>query len=195
MGRSIPFAESAVVANRQLSGLGHPLPPAFQARYPFASGRSPKASAPNIRHSHPAAFTLVELLVVIAVIAILAGLTISILGLVQGKGARSRAQTEVASVSAAIDNYFLDRGIYPQMDSGASNSTTELYAALCGGEKVYLEAKPGMLQTNATQTNFVDPWGENYFYSTNPAVIRNVGSFDFWSRAGTTNETTDDISN
>lgn len=194
MKRSFRLPESAITG-WQLSGLGHSFPPAFHARCPFAFGHSRLASAPVTRYSRPGAFTLIELLIVVAIIAILAGLTISILGVVQGKGARSRAQTEVASVSAAIDSYFLDRGSYPPMDSGASNSTTQLYTALCGGEKVYLEAKPSMLQTNATQTNFVDPWGENYFYSTNPAVIRNVGSFDFWSRAGTTNKTTDDISN
>jgi len=141
------------------------------------------------------AFTLVELLVVIAVIAILASLTISILGAVQGKGARSRAQSEVASVAAAIDNYFLDNGSYPPMDAGASNTTSALYAALCGGQKVYFEPKATMLQTNTPQTSFADPWGDPYFYSTDPAIIQNVGSFDFWSSAGTTNKTTDDIRN
>ena len=166
-------------------------------RCPFESPvalQSPSRSGRSVPRS--SAFTLVELLVVVGVIAILAGLTISILGGVQGKGARSRAQTEVASISSAIDNYALDHdGAYPPMDPGTNNTTAQLYAALCGGEKVYLEPKVSMLQTNTGQTNFVDPWGDLYFYSTDPAVILNVGTFDFWSRAGTTNKTTDDIRN
>ena len=147
------------------------------------------------RHSGPCAFTLVELLIVVAIIAILAGLTLSILGGVQRKSAASRAQAEVASISAAIDSYFLDNGFYPPMDTGA-NTTAALYAALCpaGSGKVYLEAKPNMLQTNGSQTTFMDPWGGAYKYSTNPIEIRNIGSFDFWSDSGTTNAT-DDIRN
>ena len=52
------------------------------------------------RHS---AFTLIELMVVIAIIAILAGLILSAAGYVQKKGARSRAEAEIAACSAFLD--------------------------------------------------------------------------------------------
>jgi prepilin-type N-terminal cleavage/methylation domain-containing protein len=60
------------------------------------------------------AFTLIELIVVIAVIIILAGLVLSTVGYVQKKGARSRAETEIAAMSAAIESYKADNGIYPR---------------------------------------------------------------------------------
>jgi type II secretory pathway pseudopilin PulG len=59
------------------------------------------------------AFTLIELIVVIAIIIILAGLILSTVGYVQKKGARSRAETEIAAMSAACESYKADNGIYP----------------------------------------------------------------------------------
>jgi len=176
-----------------------------------SSGGSPKSSAPGRggvwrpETSHTshftrrvvAGFTLIELLVVVAVIAILAGLTLTIMGGVQRKSASSRAVAEVASVAAAIDSYYLDNGSYPPMDPGTNRSTEALYAALCpaGAGKVYLEPKASMVQTNGARRSFIDPWGSGYKYSTNPTEIRNAGSFDFWSEAGTAGTTTDDVRN
>lgn len=61
-----------------------------------------------------AAFTLIELIVVIAIIIILAGLVLSTVGYVQKKAARSRAETEIAAMSAACESYKADNGIYPR---------------------------------------------------------------------------------
>src|SRR5207237_5353316 len=58
------------------------------------------------------AFTIIELLVVISIIIILAGLILSTVGYVQKKGARSRAEAEIAAVSAALESYKADNGIY-----------------------------------------------------------------------------------
>ncbi len=81
----------------------------------------------GIRHSSfgaEGAFTLIELLVVIAIIIILAGLILSTAGYVQKKGARARAETEIAAMSAALESYKADNGIY------ARNATTDSLAAL-----------------------------------------------------------------
>src|SRR6266436_5753496 len=59
------------------------------------------------------AFTIIELLVVIAIIIILAGLILSTVGYVQKKGARSRAEAEIAAMSAALESYKADNGLYP----------------------------------------------------------------------------------
>ena len=67
------------------------------------------------------AFTIIELLVVIALIIILAGLILSTVGYVQKKGARSRAEAEIAAISAALESYKADNGIYPT-DTTATNS-------------------------------------------------------------------------
>src|SRR5207237_6614116 len=74
-------------------------------------------SAFGIRHSSfrvSAAFTIIELLVVIAIIIILASLILSTVGYVQKKGVRSRAEAEIAAISAALESYKADNGIYPR---------------------------------------------------------------------------------
>jgi len=83
-----------------------------------------------IRHSSfriSDAFTLVELIVVITVIIILTGLVLSTVGYVQKKGARARAETEIAAMSAALESYKADNGIYPRDASttDALNSTND----------------------------------------------------------------------
>jgi type II secretory pathway pseudopilin PulG len=61
-----------------------------------------------------AGFSLIELFVVISIIIVLAGLILSTVGYVQKKGERSRAETEIAAMSAACESYKADNGIYPR---------------------------------------------------------------------------------
>src|SRR2546425_11268707 len=69
------------------------------------------------------AFTIIELLVVIAIIIILASLILSTVGYVQKKGARSRAEAEIAAMSAALESYKADNGIYPRGNADLSSTT------------------------------------------------------------------------
>src|SRR6184192_4779161 len=74
-----------------------------------------------IRHSSfraEGAMTIIELLVVIIIIFILAGLILSISSYVQNKGKRARAETEIAAISAALESYKADNGIYPRDNPG-----------------------------------------------------------------------------
>ena len=80
-----------------------------------------------IRHSSfraARAFTIIELLVVMTIILVLAGLILATSGYVQNKGKRSRAEAEIAAISAALENYKADNGIYP---SDTANGTTTLW--------------------------------------------------------------------
>jgi prepilin-type N-terminal cleavage/methylation domain-containing protein len=70
------------------------------------------------------AFTLIELLVVMAIILVLAGLILATTNYVQKKGYRSRAEAEIAAISAALENYKADNGVYP-----SDPSSTEKLAA------------------------------------------------------------------
>jgi type II secretory pathway pseudopilin PulG len=79
----------------------------------------------NFGFCDEAAFTIIELLVVIALIIILAGLILSTVGYVQNKAARSRAETEIAAISAALENYKADNGIYPR-DPTPNTATDKL---------------------------------------------------------------------
>ena len=140
------------------------------------------------------AFTLIELLIVISIIIILAGLILSTVGYVQKKGARSRAEAEIAAMSAALESYKADNGIYPrdtiktdQVDPAISpipiTATQFLYEQLSGnsatnlqpisGAKSYFAFKPQMLfgtkdsNGNLTSVSYIrDPFGNSYGYST-----------------------------
>lgn len=48
-----------------------------------------------------------------AIILVLAGLVLATSGYVHNKAARSRAEAEIAAMSAALENYKADNGVYP----------------------------------------------------------------------------------
>ncbi len=78
------------------------------------------------------AFTLIELLVVMAIIIVLAGLILSTVGYVQKKGARSRAETEIAAMSAALESYKADNAVYPRPQPVPNSNTDTLDARTMG---------------------------------------------------------------
>jgi prepilin-type N-terminal cleavage/methylation domain-containing protein len=146
------------------------------------------------------AFTLVELLAVITIIGILAGLTLGAAGAVRRHGANSTAKAEVAALQAACERYFADNSTYP---IGTANPTTvtapagatNLFANLLGSatltatptSKRYLEPKPAMVFTNTSPNYFIDPWGTAYGYNCS---TNNDGTWNpplIWSTAGQTN--------
>lgn len=87
-----------------------------------------RGRAPVFQLTQRRAFTLVELLTVMAVIAILAGLILATSGYVQRKAATSRAEGEIAALSAACESYKADNGTYPM----ASGTTDAVYAFKAG---------------------------------------------------------------
>ncbi|HXM73739.1 MAG TPA: hypothetical protein VN904_00575 [Chthoniobacterales bacterium] len=158
-------------------------------------------------------FTILELLVVITIIIVLAGLILSTVGYVQKKGARSRAEAEMAAMSAALESYKADNGIYPtdatkteQVDPVASPTPAAaslfLYEKLSGDSddnrvvdtKAYFPFKPNQLSpTDQTQNvAFIrDPFGNPYGYSTMKAAGGSAGynpTFDLWSTANSPNQ-------
>jgi type II secretory pathway pseudopilin PulG len=140
------------------------------------------------------AFTIIELLVVIIIILILAGLVLSISSYVQNKGARARAETEIAAISAALESYKADNGIYPRVVDGSTDTldarvspdpsnykdaSLYLFTELSGlntsqqpvaNKKAYFAFRPQMLGhpsgDNVTVTYIRDPFGNSYGYST-----------------------------
>jgi len=135
-------------------------------------------------------FTLIELLVVIAIIAILAALVLQTAGYVQRKGATSRAEAEVAELSAALESYKADMGDYPTGTNNAGSSSYNLLTNLMptnAGSKVYFEVNKGMTNSAGYLT---DPFGNVYGYQYPGAANRSgTNFFDLWSTAGSATNT------
>lgn len=82
---------------------------------------------------HPAAFTLIELMVTITIIVILAGLVIAGTGYVNDRQARSQARVQIALLEKAIQEYHMDMGRYPGEAANTpatGDVSEELYQAL-----------------------------------------------------------------
>jgi len=145
---------------------------------------------------HYDAFTLIELVVVLGLILVLTGLVLSTVGYVRKKGARARAETEIAALSAACESYKADNSVYPRdnttnqytdtLDARQNfdatlpvyqNASFYLYTQLSGDSsgnrsptgKSYMAFKPNMLLPpggSGTVTAIADPFGNSYGYST-----------------------------
>ena len=149
---------------------------------------------PGTAGREQSAFTLIELLAVITIIGILAGLTLGAAGAVRRHGAASTAKAEVAALQAACDRYYADNTTYPIGTASPATVTvpaggTVLFTNLLGSatltaaptSKRYFEPKPAMVFTNTSPNYFIDPWGYAYGYNsdgTNAPLI--------WSTAGQT---------
>src|SRR6187401_2095841 len=80
------------------------------------------------------AFTLIELIVVVGIIAILSAFVLSTVGYARKKSAFARAETEIAAMSAACENYKADNGIYPRgQSSSVPVSGTPTYTVAATG--------------------------------------------------------------
>ena len=80
-----------------------------------------------MKRNPSAAFTLLEMMTVIAVIVILTGMVLSIAGYAQKKGAQARASGEITMLSSACESYKSDNGNYPRdIPASGSGSTDKL---------------------------------------------------------------------
>lgn len=71
------------------------------------------------------AFTLLELLTVIAIILILVGISVGTYGYANNKAARSRAEAEIRALATACENYKADNGEYPRVLPPPLNQPTD----------------------------------------------------------------------
>lgn len=131
------------------------------------------------------AFTLVEIILVVVIIALLSGL---VLTKVAGKGKQAReaaAQAQIANFKAALNSFEIDCGRFPTTEEGLGALITR--PASLGDNvqwRAYLDDKKVPL----------DPWGNAYLYQC-PGTV-NTDAFDIYS-AGPDGQTgtQDDIGN
>jgi general secretion pathway protein G len=129
------------------------------------------------------AFTLVEILVVVAVIGILAGIVLAAAGGVQKKAARDQARAEIKTMLVALERYKADRMTYPV---STNSSRTALFTNLTN----YMSFKT----TKVTNNEVLDPYGNAYWYRSPAAASTTMltDSCEVWSaganrRSGFTN--------
>lgn len=77
-------------------------------------------------------FSLMELLLVIAIIATLAALLVPIIGIVRKKAKDVKAETQIASIKAALSQFKDVNGVFPERVTGA-NDYAEIFKDGSGG--------------------------------------------------------------
>ena len=112
-------------------------------------------------------FTLLELLVVIAVLAILAGLVAPMVLDNVGQAKEQAARTQIEMLGLALDAYRLDTGAYPTTDQGL--------AALREPPADGMES-PTWRGPYLRKAVPLDPWGRPYVYRS-PGDV-NPASYD-----------------
>jgi general secretion pathway protein G len=143
------------------------------------------ALAPPGATTRRAAFTLLELLVVIALVAVLTGIVLGVGRRAVESGRVARAKAEIAALGAALETYQRTYGDYPRTDDAA-----RLLQSLLGRKgpaNVDIAGRSLIEVTRFTLagsvdpfTNpaavLVDPWGQAYRYAYKTAVP--------WSKSG-----------
>lgn len=103
------------------------------------------------RRAAQGGFTLVELLLVLVILALIAGLVLpSIIGQAEGAKARSAA-SQISRLSMAVESFYLDTGNTPQR----LEELVENPGGTAGWNGPYV--KKQLLK---------DPWGRNYQYES-----------------------------
>jgi general secretion pathway protein G len=131
------------------------------------------------------AFTLLEILVVLAIIGLVAGLAISKIGNIYDNAKVTTAQLFVTtSVKLPLNTYKFQMGDYPSTAEGLQ----ALITAPSSGSNRW---RGPYLESNRVPE---DPWHEPYQYAY-PGT-RNKGSFDIWSKGPDRQSgTEDDVGN
>ena len=79
----------------------------------------------------PRGFTLIELMIVISIIGILAGLTVAVVGPMQRRNQYTAAKATIQKLDMAINNYYSDCGAYPPTPEERHGNAT-IYGVLTG---------------------------------------------------------------
>ena len=131
-------------------------------------------------------FTLIELLAVITIIAVLAGIVIGVSNLASTKAARGKCKSQMQQIELALEQYKDEYGYFPQTDGNTEK--------LKGG---YLkDEKPSNFDGYDGDDNskISDPFGKAYRYRC--PGDENPKSYDLWSNGPDgRNGSDDDITN
>lgn len=114
-------------------------------------------------------FTIVELLIVIVIIGILAGLVITTFVGIQQRARNSERQTDINSVSSQLEGYFAKNSGYPTLDDlnnvgGDWRGGNEIKM----GDNSKALADPSLPGTTTLSADVPDAVGDPYSYEPTP---------------------------
>lgn len=149
-------------------------------------------------------FTLMEIMVVIAIILVLATMVVSGVGWYKRKANENRTKVLIGSIERALEEYKADHGSLPNGDGG-KGSTAEVYEALYGdldgdgktdpGATTYLSTLDPNLAGNKLNVEkdgggyvIIDAWKEPLRYRHGATSQMNP-DFDLWSLGPKSSET------
>lgn len=152
-----------------------------QSRRPNRAGGKIQLRAVG-RTAERAGFTLMEVLLVLVILVILAGLAVPLITNTQKNALNRAAKSQVGLFASPLNQFHLDMNRYPTAEQGLDALVT---APSDGGTKwkgPYMESIPE------------DPWGQKYQYKA--PGDHNTQTFDIWSNGPDgSSGTEDDIGN
>jgi prepilin-type N-terminal cleavage/methylation domain-containing protein len=135
----------------------------------------------HVTGRRPAAFTLIELLIVISIILILAGLAFPAVQGALESAKKAQARNDVHQIAAAVRAFHLEYGRYPTSEVNTGGDGGDFYTqannnsvirALMGQDAdlnprniVFLDAKTAKAKKGGVDISdyiFYDPWGTPY---------------------------------
>lgn len=140
-------------------------------------------------------FTLIELMVVIAILAVLIGMLIPGVGVVMDKAKNATARTGAAVVQTALQRYRTEYNVWPEFAKGSTKThytDDEFMEAMAPDPTAskppkanlkriaFIETSEGAATTNsAGKLEYRDPWGKPFQYLVNetPKDTMKLGSF------------------
>jgi general secretion pathway protein G len=145
--------------------------------------RATRRPARRIARMTARAFTLLEILVVIAIAAMILGLAVANLDKIFGSATEKTAKMKITALETPLFSYRFDMGDYPSSAEGLRALITAPADKAARWRGPYL--KKG-------QDDITDPWGEPFQYSY-PGT-RNKAGYDLWSKGPDKQDgTADDI--
>lgn len=151
---------------------------------------------------HAAGFTLVELAVVVAIMVVLAALTLALLPSLHANQNIKKTKVQIAMLEAGLESYRFDNGSYPvSTDAEGRKGEEVLYKHLyydgyeakqagASSPRIYLasldpenstKSDQAWIEGRGAQARIVDPWSEPYRYRSGDSPNAENPDFDLWS--------------